>query len=451
MSTTSGQGPSTQTPPANSQAAGAPPLSVVIPTGGVPPPPPLYSPGGTLIPPSIAHVCTAGQIPLAPPVCTAGQIPVCTAGQIPVCTAGQIPVCIAGQVPLQPPASTQSAPPVCIAGTSTGGVPLTVNSNINIPNQTYVNHSSANVPSGSSQSGQSLYEIPDPLKNDLVFLRDYHTLVAQHIARGIQMSSMLNQSSNSLNVSTIPCPNTATTQSLVQPLSSSALAPSIIPTQKMAKKVALLTSTYQPFDAKEDPEFWMDNLLAHASSEGLDFKNIIDNIRPFFEKSPDKSVKSWFEAYRNCIREQSRKQMTPYDIWLALKKQLCERFNLAKQAEKASEELVIYRYSNEDANDYISKITTLVRKVKGDADDDEIVKNLYSHLPPEINAITNIGIQFHVEFSVSQFHSQSFLCVAKFHIPIPNPVIPFWHSTFQIFIHSSVFCIPNFNPHCFPF
>ena len=34
-----------------------------------------------------------------------------------------------------------------------------------------------------------------------------------------------------------------------------------------------------------------------------------------------------------------------------------------------------------------------------------------------------MGIQFHMEFSVFQFHSQSSFWTEKFHIPNPNPVI----------------------------
>ena len=47
---------------------------------------------------------------------------------------------------------------------------------------------------------------------------------------------------------------------------------------------------------------------------------------------------------------------------------------------------------------------------------------------------SGMGIQFHMEFSVFQFHSQSHFWVKKFHIPIPNPVIALWHSTSRFLI-----------------
>ena len=55
------------------------------------------------------------------------------------------------------------------------------------------------------------------------------------------------------------------------------------------------------------------------------------------------------------------------------------------------------------------------------------------------------GIQFHMETWVFQYHSQSFFVVAKFHIPMPNPLLALWHCTFIIIIHSLLLFIPHSN------
>ena len=61
---------------------------------------------------------------------------------------------------------------------------------------------------------------------------------------------------------------------------------------------------------------------------------------------------------------------------------------------------------------------------------------------------SGMGIQFHMEFSVFQFHSQSHFWVDKFHTTIPNPIFALCNSTFQLILrlfleisqsHSTIF------------
>ena len=337
MTTTSGTIPTTQVPPTSTVAGGGmgqPPVTTPVTT-------PVSTPVTT----------TPVTTPVSTPVSTPVTIPVSIPVTVPVCT----PVCTVG---------------IPIVTTAMGGPPP-VNSQASVMNQSY-----SNVPVTQGQPGQAIHAIPDQMVNNVLFMRDYYNILAQHMLCNVQPNPVLNQSVNSLNQSTVHCGNTSTTQAVSQPLCSSGILGPPLPAQKLVKKISLLQSTYQAFDAKEDPEFWMDTLRANALSEGLDYQHIVENIRPFFEKSSDKSVKAWFDTYRNCILEQRKKQVPYQEIWLALRKELASQFSLERRAERAAEELVTYRYTNEAANDYIIKIRGLVRKVKGDASEDEIVKNL---------------------------------------------------------------------------
>ena len=107
-----------------------------------------------------------------------------------------------------------------------------VNPLMTINNQNHVNQTYANVLVTSGEPGHSMQVIPHPLSNDVFFLRDYYTLVAQHMNRIMQMNIMPNQSVNSTCVSTVTCFSTSTTQAFSRPLCASGVTSSRVPIQQ---------------------------------------------------------------------------------------------------------------------------------------------------------------------------------------------------------------------------
>ena len=149
----------------------------------------------------------------------------------------------------------------------------------------------------------------------------------------------------------------------------------------LSKRIHEVKQATSPYESKDDPQLWCDKLLSHASIHKLHWTHLIDHIKFFFEPSTDERVKKWFDSYRDRIRVQQTANMSAADIWKGLQRELISNFDLTHRTRKAEMELHSYLYTNEDPEDYIDKIRDLTRKVNGHATEEQIVKNLYDHLP----------------------------------------------------------------------
>ena len=159
----------------------------------------------------------------------------------------------------------------------------------------------------------------------------------------------------------------------------------------LSKRIHEVKQATSAYDSKDNPQLWCDRLLSHAHMHKLQWANLIDHIKIFFENYSDEQVKIWFDSYRDCIREQQKANVSSDDIWEGLRSELISTFDLSQRTRKAKLELNADMYSNESADEYINKVCDLTRKVHGRATEQYIVKNLYDHLPSSLKSHLGLG------------------------------------------------------------
>ena len=207
---------------------------------------------------------------------------------------------------------------------------------------------------------------------------------------------------------------TTTTQSNTTPTSSTSgsvpchphgIASGQFNTQNLhpAEKVALIHKTVKTYESRQDPKRYFDAIEGLMFHHDLSYLDMILHINMFFEDSKDKSVKDWFEPYRDKIDGELEHNVHPYQIWTDMVNELQSEFGKDITLKQAKAALRAYEYSNESVDDYIKKIRALGRKVEPTANEDRLVEMLYEHLPGHMRTLmTPSGV---MASSVQRFRS----------------------------------------------
>ena len=173
-----------------------------------------------------------------------------------------------------------------------------------------------------------------------------------------------------------------------------------MPLSKRMNKILKAVSTYESTD---DPDQWTANLESHVNAYEVEWKDVIFHMKVFFEDSEDEEIKSWWKSYQLKRRKEQCNEKDPYLMWLDIKKDLVSCYDLNVITNKAKNLFRDYKYTNETAEAYTSKIRELGRQVEPDADEARVVEMMYEHLPAEIRALMMMGKQHdrYMDFQIS--------------------------------------------------
>ena len=274
---------------------------------------------------------------------------------------------------------------------------------------------------------------PDAVKNDIVLSANFHAQYSEYLRRQNSLNAsvkpepgsivrtpvtqnLIASSLGSINTITsmtpimssgvVPGSSVVTNSGVILPTSavSSAIGPvsqgtvsSVIPQQSpfvqlvaaqpvltVSQRIDEIVKTVNPYKSTTDPTKWIIKVETAVFSEGLSLRNLVDNVRRFFEKSEDKEIKRWFAAYENTLTSQEARMETPEVIWLNLKQDLVKNYDPRVTLSKAKAELQQYYFSNESPAEYIARVRELLKRVEPEHDEARMLEILFERLPSHI-------------------------------------------------------------------